>query len=39
MRSTFTLAYHSVLSSWKSFLAHYDGKPVIHRPACSFAVQ
>ncbi len=27
MRSTFTLAYHSVLSSWKSFLAHDDGKP------------
>ena len=29
MRSTFTLAYHSVLSSWKSFLAHDDGKPII----------
>jgi len=29
MRSTFTLAYHSVLSNWKSFLAHDDGKPII----------
>ncbi|MGA2806346.1 MAG: DUF3089 domain-containing protein [Acidimicrobiales bacterium] len=29
MRSTFTVAYDSVLPSWQWFLAHSDGKPVI----------
>ena len=29
MRSTFTVAYDSVLSSWQWFLAHTQGKPVI----------
>jgi Protein of unknown function (DUF3089) len=29
MRSTFTVAYDSVLPAWQSFLAHSDGKPII----------
>jgi hypothetical protein len=29
MRSTFTVAYDSVLSAWQWFLAHTQGKPVI----------
>jgi hypothetical protein len=29
MRSTFTVAYDSVLSAWRWFLAHSDGKPVV----------
>lgn len=29
MRSTFTVAYDSVLASWQSFLAHDDGRPII----------
>ena len=29
MRSTFTVAYDSVLPAWQWFLAHSDGKPVI----------
>ncbi len=29
MRSTFTVAYNSVLSAWQWFLAHTQGKPVV----------
>ena len=29
MRSTFTVAYDSVLPAWQWFLAHSDGKPII----------
>jgi hypothetical protein len=29
MRSTFTVAYDSVLSAWEWFLAHTQGKPVV----------
>jgi hypothetical protein len=29
MRSTFTVAYNSVLPAWQWFLAHSDGKPII----------
>ncbi len=29
MRSTFTVAYDSVLPAWQWFLAHTDGKPII----------
>jgi Protein of unknown function (DUF3089) len=29
MRSTFTVAYDSVLPAWRWFLAHSDGKPII----------
>jgi hypothetical protein len=29
MRSTFTVAYDSVLPAWEWFLAHSDGKPVV----------
>jgi len=29
MRSTFTVAYDSVLPAWQSFLAHTEGKPVV----------
>jgi hypothetical protein len=29
MRSTFTIAYNSVLSAWQSFLARSDGKPIV----------
>lgn len=29
MRSTFTVAYESVLAAWRSFLAHSDGKPFV----------
>ena len=29
MRSTFTVAYDSVVSAWQWFLAHTDGKPVV----------
>jgi hypothetical protein len=29
MRSTFTVAYDSVLHAWQWFLAHTDGKPIV----------
>jgi Protein of unknown function (DUF3089) len=29
MRSTFTVAYDSVLPAWRWFLAHSDGKPIV----------
>jgi hypothetical protein len=29
MRSTFTVAYNSVLPAWQSFLAHTQGQPVV----------